>query len=106
MSHSESDRWADDLAPAAMTAVRTGRRIDVSPEAISAIPTLAELQVPPEILEAAAEIADASDVPGVESGKLEALVRLVVYHYLTLVCRKHTAGEILARCRPFPFVER
>jgi hypothetical protein len=40
---------------------------------------LAAIQIPREILEVAEEIADASDVPGIETGPLEHLVRFLLW---------------------------
>ena len=42
-------------------------------------PASLEFPVPTEILEVAAEIADGSDVPGIESSRLQYLVRLLIW---------------------------
>ena len=54
----------------ALRAILEGRRT---------LPSIEELAVPQEILEAAGVIADASDVLGIETSRLEFLVRTVVW---------------------------
>ncbi|MGO9701175.1 MAG: hypothetical protein ACLPX7_18135 [Xanthobacteraceae bacterium] len=67
----EIDRKED--IPNLGTAIRAVLRAE------ACLPSLEELEIRPEILEAAGEIADASDVPGIETERLEFLVRIVVW---------------------------
>jgi hypothetical protein len=49
------------------------------PDLLSSLPAASELGIPEEMMEAAEEICAGSDVVGIETWRLEILVRLIVY---------------------------